>query len=388
MALKNWTVLDVATQTCIDEISLGPDDVGGPAKNYSVQKRRLRGGLNEGVDEIRVRQGEFSVSFLPTRGMGIWKAWYGDEEIGWKSPVRGPVHPQFVDVGEPSGLGWLDGFDELLVRCGLESNGAPEFDEKTGALKYPLHGRIANRPAHEVHIGIDGQTGNIIVRGVVEEVRFHFLKLRLISEVQIAPGPPTIVVRDTIENLSASPAEAQILYHVNFGLPFLDAGARVVAPAKTVVPRTPHAAEGVKTWDSYQADQAGFEEQVYFLNLHGDAKGDTQVMLKNAHSTRGVSLAFNVNQLPCFSLWKNTTAAADGCVTGIEPGTNYPNPRSFEGKQGRTIKLPPRGKTTILFNLLWHPDEKSVQEQEAYIAKLQAQPAKIFDQPQPGWCAE
>ena len=31
-------------------------------------------------------------------------------------------------MGEPSGLGWLDGFDELLVRCGLESNGAPEFD--------------------------------------------------------------------------------------------------------------------------------------------------------------------------------------------------------------------------------------------------------------------
>src|SRR5262245_52017809 len=110
MAMKNWTVLDVATQTCIDELTLGPADVGGPAKDYSVEKRRLRGGLSEGVDEIRVRQGEFTVSFLPTRGMGIWKAWYRDEEIGWKSPVRGPVHPQFVHIAEPSGLGWLDGF--------------------------------------------------------------------------------------------------------------------------------------------------------------------------------------------------------------------------------------------------------------------------------------
>jgi len=387
MAMKNWTVLDVTTQTCIDQLTLGPDDVGGSAKNYSVEKRRLRGGLNEGVDEILVSQGDFTVSLLPTRGMGIWRAWYGNEEIGWKSPVRGPVHPQFVDVGEPGGLGWLDGFDELLVRCGLESNGAPEFDEKTGQLKYPLHGRIANRPAHEVHIGIDGDTGKIMVRGVVEETRFHFLKFRMTTEALIAPGEPIIKVSDTIENLSASPAEAQMLYHVNFGVPLLDAGSRVVAAAKTVVPRTPHAAASVKTWDSYRAEQAGFEEEVYFLNLHGDSKGDTQVMLKNAHSTRGVSLHFNTGVLPCFSLWKNTTAAADGCVTGLEPGTNYPNPRSFEGKQGRIIKLPPRGKTTLSVSLEWHPDEASVQKAEAAISNLQAEPPKIFDKPQPGWCA-
>ena len=46
-----------------------------------------------------------------------------------KSPVRGPVHPSFVPLFDPSGLGWLEGFDELLCRCGLESNGAPDFDE-------------------------------------------------------------------------------------------------------------------------------------------------------------------------------------------------------------------------------------------------------------------
>ena len=50
-------------------------------------------------------------------------------ELGWKSPVHGPVHPNFVPLNEPSGLGWLDGFDELFVRCGLESNGAPDFDD-------------------------------------------------------------------------------------------------------------------------------------------------------------------------------------------------------------------------------------------------------------------
>ena len=95
--------------------------------------------------------------------MGLWKAWLGEQlTLGWKSPVRGPVHPNFVPLMEPSGLGWLDGFDELLCRCGAESNGAPDFTEQ-GALTFPLHGRLANRPAHFVEVAVDGD--EIQIRG-------------------------------------------------------------------------------------------------------------------------------------------------------------------------------------------------------------------------------
>ncbi|MCE2783460.1 MAG: aldose 1-epimerase family protein [Pirellula sp.] len=55
---------------------------------------------------------------LPMRGMGIWKSWVQGIEFGWQSPVAGPVHPALVPVADPSGIGWLEGFDELLVRCG------------------------------------------------------------------------------------------------------------------------------------------------------------------------------------------------------------------------------------------------------------------------------
>ena len=84
------------------------------------------------------------------------------------------MHPSLVNLGEPSGLGWLDGFDEMLARCGLESNGAPDFDEETNQLKHPLHGRIANRPAHEVTLTIDTDKKEMTLVGVVEETRFHF----------------------------------------------------------------------------------------------------------------------------------------------------------------------------------------------------------------------
>ena len=56
------------------------------------------------------------------------------------------------------------------MRCGLESNGAPEFDDETGRLKYPLHGRIANKPAQSVVVTVDDETGEVAVTGVVSEI--------------------------------------------------------------------------------------------------------------------------------------------------------------------------------------------------------------------------
>ena len=113
--------------------------------------------------------------------MGIWHARLGDVHLGWQSPVKGPVHPAFVRLDEASGMGWLDGFDELLVRCGLESNGAPEFNDN-GTLRYGLHGKIANRPAHKVEVTIDGDSGQITVLGVVDEARLFGNKLRMTSD--------------------------------------------------------------------------------------------------------------------------------------------------------------------------------------------------------------
>jgi galactose mutarotase-like enzyme len=317
--------------------------------------------------------------------MGIWKAWLGDLEIGWRSPVKGPVHPQHVNLAEPSGLGWLDGFDELLVRCGLESNGAPEFDA-TGRLVYPLHGRIANRPAHRVEVSIDDETGEITLVGEVDESRFHFQKLRLTSTLKTRPGEAGVRIVDTITNLSASPAEAQLLYHINIGQPLLEAGSQVVAPIKKLVPRNPHSAEGLAAWDTYPAPMAGVAEQVYFMSLAAGNDGRTHVLLKNGDGSRAVSLRYLPEQLPCFSLWKNPTASADGYVTGIEPATNFPNPRSFEKQAGRVVALAPGESVRFELALEVHADTKSVQAAEADVVKLNAggRP-KVYPQPTPDW---
>jgi hypothetical protein len=391
MPVKTWKLIDPASESPTQpQLLIGERDL--PGTSVSVHKRTWSGGLADGVTSVKINNGKLHIDVLPTRGMGIHHVTVKDDAevptIGWRSPVRGPVHPAFVDLGEPSGLGWLDGFDEFLVRCGLESNGAPDFDKQTGRLTHPLHGRIANRPARNVELSVDTDKQEIMLRGIVEETRFHFLKLRMTSTITTKFGSSAFTVHDEIENVSSLPATMQMLYHINFGLPLLDAGSRIVAPVKTLVPRTPHAASGIKSWDSYSAPQPGFDEMVYFFELNAAGDGTTRTMLKNAHATRGVSLVFNKRQLPWFSLWKDTAAEPDGYVTGLEPGTNFPNPRSFETTKERVVKLAPGEKQAFDVTVEIHGSSAEVSAGEAAIATIQAgrQP-KIFDQPQADWCA-
>ena len=386
MAGKTWLLTDAAESINTPEFSVGDSEVGDAAKGCSVSKYTLRGGLSDGVDEVRVQNRDFSFAVLPTRGMGIWKAWLGDWEIGWRSPVRGPVHPSLVPIAEPSGLGWLDGFDELLVRCGLESNGAPDFDDE-GRLQYPLHGRIANRPAQAVGLQIDGD--EIRLTGVVEETRFLFSGLRLMSMITTRVGETALTVRDEVENFSAREAEMQLLYHINFGAPLLEAGAQVVVPANIVAPKDTRAAEGIDSWNVYGAPERGFAEQVYFFDLHADADQNTRVLLKNAGGSRGVSLKFNKRQFPHFIVWKNTAAMEDGYVTGLEPATNFPHRRTFEGKHGRVVKLPPGGKAVFEIELHAHGDAAAVEQVESAVRKLQGSAeTEVLRSPRPGWSPE
>ena len=349
-----------------------------------VTRRVLKGGLHGSMEIIEVDNGRMKFWLLPERGMNIWKVWLDDIEIGWQSPVRGPVHPQHVPLHEESGLGWLAGFDELLCRCGLESNGAPDFDQ-AGKLKYPLHGRIANLPAHSIKTEInDSEIG---VQGQVDEARFKGQKLSLFSSVSTKPGSCEIIIRDRVSNLSALPGEFQLLYHINFGPPLLEEGARFLAPVKTLVPRTRHAANSVAQWSAFSAPQAGFEEQVYFMELLGDESGLSQVLLKNKAGTMGVSIHFNLIQLPCFTLWKDTAAMQDGYVTGLEPGTNYPNPRNHEQAEGRVQNLHPGEMREFELRLEFHVDAQSINLAEQKIARFQrAQPSQIHTTVQPG-CA-
>ena len=356
---KSWVVTDVSNDIWLDGLVVGHDSVRlNTAEHWSIRKRTLRGGLRDGVDIIEVDNGALSYSILPTRGMGLWRGDYRGNFLGWRAPVRGPVHPKFVALDHRDGLGWLTGFDELLCRCGLFSNGPPGMDEctdnsgRTISMPLTLHGRIANQPAHfvEVRINLD-PPHELGVIGRVSEGGLFFPQLHLTSAITTLPGWNRFVVHDVVENRGAQPTEMQLLYHCNFGPPFLSAGSRFAMPFREVSPMTERAAEDMATYDVCSGPSVGFAEQVYCFVPDSDSEGRSSAFFYNANGDRGLHLRWNQHELPCFTLWKNTAALEDGYVTGLEPGTNFPNPKSFERAKGRVPILQPGGRWECTWSL-------------------------------------
>ncbi|MDR3619431.1 MAG: aldose 1-epimerase family protein [Paludisphaera borealis] len=376
--MRTFVLTDVSHDAWVESFAIEGEALGSPAfRGCSVAKRRLHGGRREGVDLIEIDNGALAFSIIPTRGMNIWKASCGGDRIGWDSPTTdGPVNPAYVNLLDLGGIGWLAGFDELLARCGLMSNGAPYRD---GDAIVPLHGRVANIPASYVAIHVDENPPyEIVVEGRVDESFLFGAGVRMTTRISTVPGSKRLTVRDEFENLKDQPVEMQILYHWNFGPPYLEEGSRFVAPIKTLIPRDSRAVEGLASYDVYGPPEPGFAEQAYFFELlaDGDA-GKTVAMLRNQGGDKGVALRYPLAQLPCFTLWKNTAGARDGYVTGLEPAANYPNPRPFEKARGRVLTLPVNGRHVAETVLEALDDRSAVAKVEAEIGRLQAQAAPV-----------
>ena len=134
---------------------------------------------------IEVDNGELQFPSDPTRGMSVLDVTMGDVRLGWNSPVKEVVHPSYVNLHDRGGLGWLDGFNEWMVRCGLSFAGHPgedKFINNVGAeatMDLTLHGKIGNIPASEVVVVVDKKAPHRIrIRGRVNEVSFYGPNLR------------------------------------------------------------------------------------------------------------------------------------------------------------------------------------------------------------------
>lgn len=352
---REFVLSDAASGTRLENWSVTSADLGfKTATPFTIRKRVLHGGRQEGVELIEVDNGRLHFSVIPTRGMNLYRVASGDVTLGWNSPVKEIVNPAFIELESRGGLGWLDGFNEFLVRCGVEWAGHPGMDN--GKL-LSLHGRMGNIPASKVVVVIDDQPPHRIrVRGLVVEQTFKFADYEMWTEVSTEPGSAAFRIDDTLTNRSDYEREFQIIYHGNFGPPLLEQGSRFVAAAKQVTPFDDYAAKDIDQWTVYRGPTKNFGEHVFNLVPFARTNGSTTVMLQNAAANRGVRIDYDVKALPHFTLWKNTDTMKEGYATGLEPGTGYPYDRAVERAHGRVPKLAPGASRpfgleyTILFD--------------------------------------
>ena len=341
---RHWTYVltDTAMNIEVSDWSLSNNDLDLPVA-FSIRKRTLHGGRQEGSTLIEIDTDAMSVTLIPTRGMSLLDAQSGDVALGWTSPVDEIVHPAFINLEQRGGLGWLDGFNELMVRCGFEWTGHACEDE---GKRYTLHGRSGNTPASTVVVQIArAHPHRISVHGLLKEKTFKFSDLEVWAGLSVVPGEARIEIHDRVTNLGDYAQDYQVIYHTNFGPPLLEPGAKVVAPVAEVSPFNDAAVAGLDDWATYAAPTPGFDEMVFNCSAYADESDDrdaTLAALVNASETRGVAIRYSTRQLPALTLWKNTDTLKQGYVTGLEPGTNPPYQRIVEREMGRVRKLAPQ----------------------------------------------
>ena len=339
------------------------------ASAWSVEREILRGGKQEGVEILTLDNGKLQIRVIPTRGMGILDVKMAGVRLGWNSPVKEVVHPSHIDLESRNGLGWLEGFNEWMVRCGLEFAGHPGTDQfinnsgDPATLNLTLHGKIQNIPASSYEIVVDPDPPHRIrIRGTVYESFFYGPKLKLVTEVSTLPGSETFQISDQLTNEGASPQEFQLIYHGNYGSSILEKGAMVYAPASSMTPMYANAARSLDSWNTYLGPTKGYVEQVYLLEALGDENSSTMALLVNQNADLATSVRWNVTELPYLTIWKNTAAVEDGYVTGIEPATGFPFNRMVERKYGRVPKLDAGESRSFTLNFGIHVGNDKVGE--------------------------
>ncbi|MCG7364569.1 aldose 1-epimerase family protein [Pantoea sp. ACRSH] len=375
-AAQTWVLTDAEAGTDKGNWQIDSKQLKLSGDAFSLQQKVLHGGKQEGSRVLTITsKNGLTIALSPTRGMDLLHVNGDGIRLGWDSPVDEVVNPAYINLESRNGLGWLEGFNEMMVRCGYEWTGHPVV--KDGRI-YTLHGKAGNTPASRVEVTIDDKAPHEIrVRGLLKEHTFKKANLETWTELRYVPGAKSFTLHDVLTNRGDYPHDYQIIYHSNFGTPILEKDARFIAPLKSVSPFNDYAKTGLKTWNTYGAPARDFDEMVFNLVPKADSSGKTLAAVINSKGDKGASIEFDTHQLPLLTMWKNTDTLKQGYVTGIEPGTNYAYPVTIEKEQGRVRQLQPGQSTTFELTYTLLSSASAVNATEQRIKQIQGdeQPA-------------
>lgn len=364
----------------LNSAHLTAEDMGLPEHiAIECKLQSLRGGKQQGSKLITLTVGDKVLRVVPTRAMAILDAYRGELRYGWDSPVQEIVHPSFIHQEASGGLGWLDGFNEMVARCGYQWAGHP--GEDNGEM-LTLHGRIQNTPADDVVLIVEQEPPyRVTLKGRVDEKRFKFTNFELETELSLTPDEPYIHIKDTLHNLSNYDNTYQAIYHNNFGTPILEQGATLHIAGTQVSPFNEYAVQGLQQWNQMPAPTEDFDEMVFNVLPLADEDSMSHALLKNAAGDAAIEVSWSSSTLPVLTIWKNTDSLEQGYVVGIEPGTSFAYNRKYQRNLGLVPTIKGKASKTfqVRFGLL--TDKHAVQASQTKIEALQLTPILLSNNP-------
>lgn len=311
--------------------------VGQMAQIVDMQSCILNDGKGKGVRVVKVNTGGgLTFDIIPDRGMDISLASFNGIPFSYmsQSDLCGPEY--FTERGD---RGFLDNFFAgLVTTSGLSNIGASNSDN---GKEYGLHGTISNIPACNVSIEKvwNGDEYELKAKGTMHQARFQGENFEFTREIMTSLGSKKFQIHDTVENLSFKEEPFMMMYHINFGYPFISEDSKLFLPTGNVIPRTEYAKGGLSTYANIEAPTNGYKEQCFYHEF------DAEDIITGFYNPTlgvnglGVYLKYKKSVLPYFCQWKQM--GEQEYVMGLIPGTWFAEGRSVARAKNELKVLKP-----------------------------------------------
>ncbi len=202
--------------------------VGNMYQLFGTRRYQLTEGESNGCRCIDVRTGSgLEYTVVCDRGLDISLAAYKGTNLVFLTQ-NSEANPAYYN---PHASEWLRTFTAgLLTTCGPQNLSSPCEDngEELG-----LHGRWSSLCAKQVCEFVDTEKGEIRISGTLNDAVTMGNKLSIRRNISSQIGKSVIVIDDEIKNEGSRPAPLNVLYHINFGYPFLDENTQIEIPSKS-----------------------------------------------------------------------------------------------------------------------------------------------------------
>ena len=227
----------------------------------------------------------------------------------------------------------------MLWTGGLKNCGPNYIDD--GSQFHHYHGRIGTLPAEQSwkKCYFDGDEYFLSAGAVSRDTTIEGYNLELVREVKTCLSRPEIRITDSIENLDCNGTDYLLLYHFNFGFPFVDENLNIIFPEaeKPMIPGNKASIEEISDWNKISSPIDNAMENLFFHKLKPGKDKTVTVRLENPKIGIGAYIKYEAEFLPFLVEWKCMRAGE--YALGIEPANNLIGGMRAEREAGRSRKI-------------------------------------------------
>ena len=195
----------------------------------------------------------------------------------------------------------------------------------------PIHGSLHYKKCDLAYAY--EKEGVVYVTGEVRECALFGKNLVMTRRFEVREN--SLLIQDTLENVDYRDTEYVLLYHINYGYPFLDECLQIDIPATQSDPLTAIAEKRKSEMFKITAPVDGGDEDVYYHTL-----SQGQVRLTNPNKNITVEMLYDTNDFPVTLEWKSMISG--DYALGIEPAlTRFDKftTKALKAKENKTYTI-------------------------------------------------